>query len=949
MTAIVIQKSFSSGEWAPELNARVDLAKYHSAAALLRNFFVDYRGGASSRPGTKYILQAFKSAKKVRLIPFQASFIVNYVLEFGDFYIRFFVNGGPVLEATTAITGVTNANPGVITDATHGYSTGDWVLLNGIGGTTQLNGNYYIVQRINANSYSLTDLFGVAVDTTAFGVYTSGGTAQRVYTLTSPYAAADLALVKFTQNVSSLILCHPSYPPQVLTIVSAANWTISAINFSATIGAPTIASVTSTASSGGGWNTAYAVTAVDVNGQESPPSPPVGISNNAFLGLPSAPVTYLISWAAIPGAVSYNVYRSAQSLTTAVQAGAQFGFIGNVTGVTTTDAGYTAPDFSQTPPIPQNPFQGAGVQSYTVTAAGSYGSNVAIPTVSIAAPPAGGYPASAYASLGCISFTGSAAGLGYSIGSLIQLPGGVVLRVTAIGAGGSVTTAVLASAGGLTGAVTPTNPVADTNPGGKTPATFNITWGLLAVISTQLGAGYISVPAVTISSGGGTATAILATTSGGNPSVPGFFDERLVLAAQPLALQSFNMSQPGSPYNFNTNNPTEADDAISGSIVSGKLNAIRSMLNAPTGLIMFTSQQAWLVNGGSPGAAVTPIDIDAKGHAYNGASDVPPIQVNFDYLYVQAKGSKVRDLTYNFYTNIYTGTDISVLSSHLFFGYQITEWAWSEEPFALVWAVRNDGVLLSLTFVKEQETVGWGHHDTNGLFQSIASVTEAAETAPGSTVVANVDAVYVVVQRTVNSQTLQYIERMADRFPQDGYKTCWAVDAGLQYSGAPATVFTGLQHLTGMAVVGLADGIPFTATVSATGSFTLGTAASLVTAGLKFIPQLQTLAIDVGDPTIQSKLKNIPFSSLRVRSTLGLSMGRNFSTLTAMKDLVLNNVNSMASGLPASQQKVTDLWTGDARTFMDSAFTTAGQYCIEQDQPYYATVLGTIPALTVGG
>ena len=41
----VIQSSFNSGEWAPTLYARVDVAKYHSGAALLRNFFVDYRGG----------------------------------------------------------------------------------------------------------------------------------------------------------------------------------------------------------------------------------------------------------------------------------------------------------------------------------------------------------------------------------------------------------------------------------------------------------------------------------------------------------------------------------------------------------------------------------------------------------------------------------------------------------------------------------------------------------------------------------------------------------------------------------------------------------------------------------------------------------------------------------------------------------------------------------------
>src|SRR6266704_6728477 len=105
----VIQTSFAAGEWAPSLFARVDLAKYHSGAALLRNFFVDHRGGAASRPGTKYILQT-KSTSAVRLIPFQASFIVSYILEFGDGYVRFYNNGAPVLESAKTITGITKAN-----------------------------------------------------------------------------------------------------------------------------------------------------------------------------------------------------------------------------------------------------------------------------------------------------------------------------------------------------------------------------------------------------------------------------------------------------------------------------------------------------------------------------------------------------------------------------------------------------------------------------------------------------------------------------------------------------------------------------------------------------------------------------------------------------------------------------------------------------------------------
>src|SRR5215472_13493735 len=145
MAQPTIQTAFHAGEWAPSLYARVDLQKYHAGAALLRNFWCDYRGGASSRFGTKYVLQAFKPSTQVRLIPFQASFAVNYVLEFGDQYIRFFNQGAPVLEATEAISGATQANPCQLTIVAHGYSVGDWFYVSGVGGMTQLNGKLFKV------------------------------------------------------------------------------------------------------------------------------------------------------------------------------------------------------------------------------------------------------------------------------------------------------------------------------------------------------------------------------------------------------------------------------------------------------------------------------------------------------------------------------------------------------------------------------------------------------------------------------------------------------------------------------------------------------------------------------------------------------------------------------------------------------------------------------------
>lgn len=935
MVTSVIQTSFHAGEWAPALNARVDLAKYHSAAATMRNFFVDYRGGASTRAGTKYILQVHNSGGFVRLIRFQASFTVSYVLEFGENYIRFFNNGAPVLETAKVITGITNANPAVVTIAAHGFQTGEWVYITGVGGMTQLNGKYYIVGTTTTNTFALLDLFHTPINTIPYVAYTFGGTAARIYIIYSPYPATQVQGIKVAQNVNTMVLCHPLHQPFLLTLISANNWTLVPITFGSTVATPTNLAVATTLGAGSA-NYAYIVTAVDSNDQESAISAFATLASK--LDLRTTAGTNTVSWNAVSGALSYNIYKAQLSYAGAIPVGSQFGFVGNVTGVSFIDSN-VAPDFSQTPPIVKNPFQGAGVLSATVTAPGTY---TTVPTVVFGAAPAGGVTATSNPVLqvqGTPAVVGG--GFGNDVGDIMTFVNGVVLVVATVSGLGAIltfqpVTYLGSNPGAVTNGATPTNPVTGTNPRTTNTCTVTLTWGVGLVAITSPGFGYTSAPSITFSAGAATATSTLGATSNGNPTVPIYYQQRLVLAGPPGNPQQFDMSQPGSYFNFNIRDPIQADDAIEGVIVSNQLNTIKSMVGMPSGLATLCDQQAWLINGGSAGTPITPIDATANSQAYGGASDVQPIVVNYDILYIQSKGSIVRDLTYNFYTNIYTGTDISVLSSHLFYGYTLTGWAFAEEPFKVVWAVRSDGILLTLTFLKEQELIGWAHSDTLGHFESVTTVTETVSFGA-------VDATYVVVQRVVNGQTLRYIERFAERIFVNGAADAWCVDAGLQYSGTPATNFGGGEHLTGMTVTGLADGVaipPFTMPVG--GNFTLTSAASKVTVGLAFLPQLKTLQLDLGEPTAQGKRKKISAVTVRCQETLGLSIGKDFTSLVPMKDLVVGNVGS------ATNQVVTNLVTGDARTIIDPSWDVPGQYCIQQSYPLPATVLGVIPEIVVG-
>jgi hypothetical protein len=352
-----LMRSFAGGEITPELYARLDLDKMQTGLARALNFLVLPHGPAANRPGFQFVNEA-RVNTGCRMIPFAYSVEQTMALEFTDQCVRFHTNGATLLETGLPISAITQANPGVLTYVGADPANGDMMYLSGIGGMTALNGRYVKVAGVNAgaNTFQLTDLAGNNIDTSAMPAFTAGGTAARVYTVTTPYLAADLFDLHYTQSADVLTITHPNYETRELRRLGATNWQLSTVTFAPAIATPAAPTGAVTGPGGGTpINHEYVVTAVSADTyEESLASPSVTLSHDLTVVGNKTQITP----AAVAGAVRYNIYARAN--------GGLFGYIGQSDGTMFEDDNIT-PDMSQTPPEASTPFVGAGNYPSTVT------------------------------------------------------------------------------------------------------------------------------------------------------------------------------------------------------------------------------------------------------------------------------------------------------------------------------------------------------------------------------------------------------------------------------------------------------------------------------------------------------------------------------------------------------------------------------------------------------
>lgn len=314
-----IQTNFTAGELSESLFGRVDIAKYNNGVETLENLIVKPHGGVTRRPGTRFVKEVKDSSAATVLVEFEFSTTQAYVIEFGNLYCRFYKDQGSILEANQTITGATAANPVVVTIASHPFSNGDEVYISSVGGMTELNGNYYLVSGSTANTFALQDIDGNNVNGSAFTAYSSGGTAARVYTLTTTFLTADLPSLQFAQSADVLYVAHANYTPKKITRTAHTSWSISDIAF--TDGPyqtenTTTTTLTPAAASGSGVNLT-ASSAAGINDGDGFQTTDVG--RLVSIGHQAA------AWAASTGYSLTNIVRNSGNVYECVKAGTSDG------------------------------------------------------------------------------------------------------------------------------------------------------------------------------------------------------------------------------------------------------------------------------------------------------------------------------------------------------------------------------------------------------------------------------------------------------------------------------------------------------------------------------------------------------------------------------------------------------------------------------------------------
>lgn len=401
----------------------------------------------------------------------------------------------------------------------------------------------------------------------------------------------------------------------------------------------------------------------------------------------------------------------------------------------------------------------------------------------------------------------------------------------------------------------------------------------------------------------------------GYPRCVFFYQDRLGFAATQKEPQTVWVSKTGQYHDFGHARTTLKDsDSISVNLSGKKLNEIRSVVVANR-LLIFTAGSEWTL---SCSGALTPYNVQLEQQSEYGAGSCSAVMVGNKALFVQARGSVVRNFYYDYNTASYTSADLTLHARHLFFNQKIHQLVFQQEPDSLLWCVRGDGVLLSLTYVPERGLCAWAHHHTQGKFKSVCALPQEGY-----------DEVWCVVEREGVYFVETFVKRLESKEPQDQiFMDCTTS----KRSDTSFTQVENLSYLEDKEIVALIDGNPYVGLSVCNGVLVLPVPAHCVHVGLPYTALLQTLPAHFSrNGTMLDQKKRVVAVTFKLADSRGGRMG---STAQSTTPWVRTDSTQLGTPLALQTRDVQCVLSGTHHYFPSVTF--------KQTDPFPVTVLSCI-------
>lgn len=319
----------------------------------------------------------------------------------------------------------------------------------------------------------------------------------------------------------------------------------------------------------------------------------------------------------------------------------------------------------------------------------------------------------------------------------------------------------------------------------------------------------------------------------GWPRAAAFHEQRLVLGGVADEPERLHFSATADLFNFER---TGLDDSgFAFDLAATESSPVVTVASMGDGLFVGTESAEWLVKGGTDGRAMTPSSRGALLKNAIGGAGMRPLVFGSRVIFVQAGTKALREFVFDFQDQNYVVPDLTDIAAHLM-RYGVRCIAFARKPAPIIYAVTNDGKLLSCLYKREAQLVAWAEHSTAGddVFEWVS-----VNSAPGSD-----DQVWFIVLRGGVRRVERFDPEHFDNLQYAEAEDMLHADSAVTASGS-VTEVTGLDHLEGREVVILADGAQQPRKTVVGGKVTLGATFAKVTAGLPYVSEVQPMPVEI--------------------------------------------------------------------------------------------------------